>query len=325
VASLACSKDPEGDYRILGDDIVICGNKAAAEYKTALHKMKCVISAPKSLTSSKVSEFAGRVITPRCVMHGFKWRNVSDDSFLDYLSNVGPCGKDHLRPRQQAVAGLLAEIPRDLGGLGWNPEGKPYDDRYRENRGIVVALASEQASPMVNSSDMALTMAWVADLQWPAECYRINPPVVRGKDGSVIPDQPSRFLRTQLLHSAGVKADLFRDEDPSDGYSPALGTLSRVSKLSQLEARLRPWLENPDLDRSSSPETGYQQMTKNPADKSRMGILGEARRVGYEKAFAPLVQSDPDEDPSSPGRPDLELGLPALRRRRRRRDSGPSR
>jgi hypothetical protein len=327
VAQLACSREPGSDYRILGDDIVICGDKAAAEYRRLLHAMSCVISEGKSITSSKVAEFAGRIITPRCVMHGFKWRSVSDDSFLDYLSNVGKGGFNHLRPRQRAVAELLAEVPRDFGGLGWNPRGVTWETRYRENRGIILTLATEPSEPKISSSSATSIAGWLAELEaWPAEVHRIIPPVVRGKDGKPDFIQIGDLIdvRLRAMHHVGILEDEFRDGDQTLGYSPRPGTLSRGSKLSLLEHRLHPWLLDPKLDRTMRPGEGTQQEIAPTAEHGRKGILLSARREGLEKVFTPITKDWVDK-PIRPDRPGRVCGSARVRRVVKDRDNGPSR
>jgi hypothetical protein len=327
VAQLACSREPGSDYRILGDDIVICGNKAASEYRRLLHELSCVISEGKSITSSKVAEFAGRIITPRCVMHGFKWRSVSDDSFLDYLSNVGKGGFNHLRPRQRAVAELLAEVPRDFGGLGWNPRGVTWETRYRENRGIILTLATEPSEPKISSSSATLIAGWLAELEaWPAEVHRTIPPVIRGKDGKLGHVQIGDLLdvRLRAMHHVGILEDEFRDGDPAMGYSPKPGTLSRSSKLSLLERRLHPWLSDPKLSRAKRPGEGTQQEIAPTAEHGRKGILLTARREGLEKVFTPITKRWSDMA-TCPPRPGEVRGTTRVRRVVKDRGNGPSR
>ena len=117
------------DYVILGDDIVIKGDLAAAAYRDRILGMGCEISESKSMSSDKVAEFAGRVITPERVYSQPKWKEPSDRSFLDFVRNMGPSGLFSLRPRQRSVAQALLAVPEEFGGLGLNPEGISLAER----------------------------------------------------------------------------------------------------------------------------------------------------------------------------------------------------
>lgn len=123
------AKKITSDYVILGDDIVLKGDVAAAEYRRVMRDLGCPVSDQKTLSSDRVAEFAGKLVTADRVYPQYKWRSVSDRSFLDVARNSGPKSLALLRPRQRVVATALAEIPEFMGGLGWNPSGKPLEDR----------------------------------------------------------------------------------------------------------------------------------------------------------------------------------------------------
>jgi hypothetical protein len=117
------------DYVILGDDIVIRDDAPAAEYRSMMASLGCPVSPEKTLSSDRLAEFAGKLVSSERVFPQYKWRSVSDRSFLDVARNSGPKSLALLRPRQRRVATALAEIPDFMGGLGWNPTGRPLEDR----------------------------------------------------------------------------------------------------------------------------------------------------------------------------------------------------
>lgn len=120
------------DFFVLGDDVVILDSDLQARYLSTLHALGCPTSEAKSLSSNSMAEFAGKLITKDEVIPQYKYRVVSDDSFLDIARIVGPKGLRLFRPRQQRIIRHIAEVPEFLEGLGWNPSGKPLEDRIAD-------------------------------------------------------------------------------------------------------------------------------------------------------------------------------------------------
>jgi hypothetical protein len=120
-----------GQFFILGDDVIILDHELAIRYKDVLRRLRCPIAESKSLSSAKLAEFAGKVITPEKVISQLKWRAVSDESFIDIARNIGPRVRQILRPRQLRVISEICDVPEFLGGLGWNPKGLPLEDRLK--------------------------------------------------------------------------------------------------------------------------------------------------------------------------------------------------
>jgi hypothetical protein len=118
-----------GEFFILGDDVVILDSELAHSYLNLMEELECPISLSKSLVSNKLCEFAGKVITSDEVIPQFKYREVSDDSFIDLARNLGPKSISLFRCRQKKVLKRIAPLPESLGGFGWNSEGIPLKDR----------------------------------------------------------------------------------------------------------------------------------------------------------------------------------------------------
>jgi len=117
------------DFFVLGDDVVIVDDQLALDYHALMKELGCPISPSKTLQSTSLCEFAGKVITSTKVIPQLKWRDVSDDSFLDIAKLLGPQSISLFKPRQIKVIKELAIVPDFLGGLGWNPKGLPLEDR----------------------------------------------------------------------------------------------------------------------------------------------------------------------------------------------------
>jgi len=136
------------DFFVLGDDVVILNFELYERYISLLSKIECPISHSKSLVSNTVAEFAGKLLTKHGVVEQTKWRNISDDSFLDNLRNIGPKAMRLLKPRQRKVARVLWDIPDFMGGLGFNPNGIPLEDRIF--KGLCLFDGRETASYLMS-------------------------------------------------------------------------------------------------------------------------------------------------------------------------------
>jgi hypothetical protein len=122
-------KEWDNHFFILGDDVVILDPKLAQDYLALLAELGCPVSSSKTLTSSSLCEFGGKVLLPSIVISQYKWREISDDSFLDIAKILGPKSLPLFQVRQVKIIKRFSEIPDFLGGLGWNPKGKPLEDR----------------------------------------------------------------------------------------------------------------------------------------------------------------------------------------------------
>jgi len=117
------------DFFVLGDDVVILKDALALRYRAFLDEVGCPISEEKCLTSNTLCEFAGQIISSTGSYKSPKWRLPSDDSFLDFVKNIGPKAKFILRKRQRRVVERIEYIPEIFGGLNFNPQGKPLVER----------------------------------------------------------------------------------------------------------------------------------------------------------------------------------------------------
>jgi hypothetical protein len=126
------NKPFNGEFFVLGDDVVILDRNLASDYLALLSSLECPVSETKTITSNSLCEFGGKVITRNRIIPQYKWRNVSDDSFIDIVRNLGPSSVKLLRSRQRKVVQRLAPIPTCLGGFGWNPDGVPLEIRLKE-------------------------------------------------------------------------------------------------------------------------------------------------------------------------------------------------
>lgn len=134
--------DINDSFRVVGDDVVIACDATHKQYRKCLKHMDIPVSEAKCISSNKCTEFVGYVVTPTDLYPIPKWKSLSDRNFMDVLRQIGPQGMSWLRPRQRAVAKLLAPIPEEFGGLGWNPKGVPLAERI--TAAVDLGLLEEQ-------------------------------------------------------------------------------------------------------------------------------------------------------------------------------------
>lgn len=119
-------------FFVLGDDVIILDDQLAVRYYSALRVLECPISEAKSVTSTVMAEFGGKLIFKDHVEPQLKWRQLSDDNFVDIIRLLGKRGLRLLRPKQRKVVKAIWDIPDIVGGIGFNPDGLPFEDRYEK-------------------------------------------------------------------------------------------------------------------------------------------------------------------------------------------------
>jgi len=115
-------KEYNNEFFVLGDDVIILDDALYQRYITALGYLGCPFSPDKSLSSNELCEFAGKIITSKSVHHTYKWREVSNDNFLDLVRNYGRKAVSLLSPIQRRVVDRVAHLCSPIG-LNWSYEG----------------------------------------------------------------------------------------------------------------------------------------------------------------------------------------------------------
>jgi hypothetical protein len=105
----------ENQFFVVGDDVVIMDNQLHIDYIDMLDRMSCPWSEDKSISSSKLCEFAGKIITPSRVIPQLKWRGVSDENFLDLCRLLGRKSRSLLTERQKRVFDSVAHLCAPIG------------------------------------------------------------------------------------------------------------------------------------------------------------------------------------------------------------------
>jgi hypothetical protein len=104
-------------FYVLGDDVVILDEDLYIKYIKILEQMGCPYSRDKSISSRKLCEFAGKIVTSTMVIPQYKWREISNDNFLDICRQMGRRSRSLLSNRQKKVFDLVQHctVPNGLG------------------------------------------------------------------------------------------------------------------------------------------------------------------------------------------------------------------
>jgi hypothetical protein len=137
------------EFYVLGDDVIILKDSLAAKYLEILKLIGCPISEAKSITSRNIAEFAGKIISKDNIEPQLKWRHMSDDNFIDIIKLLGMRAMRLLRPQQRKVVKAIHDIPDFMGGIGFNPNGIPLQDRIEK----YLTLFGEDVSTFLMSYD----------------------------------------------------------------------------------------------------------------------------------------------------------------------------
>lgn len=143
-------------YVILGDDIVIRNARVAQLYRETMHLYGVEISEAKSVSSSRVGEFAGRVILKESM--GFKTKafHVIPENLHSAISILG--ARAVRSCRNSFARNVMALIPQS-GYDGTNPGGFPFHQVVEFYKYLFTRKTDHQIDV---SEDMYATKAQIA-------------------------------------------------------------------------------------------------------------------------------------------------------------------
>jgi hypothetical protein len=128
LARWACklSDIPMDSFRVHGDDVII-DSRALDAYTKLVEAFGGVINLEKTLTSNRIAEFNGKIITPtEWCNKKLKVGRFSDDSFMDYAHWVGPASEKFMTPRQRRVWRELRYVPGYVYQGPWSQDSWGY-------------------------------------------------------------------------------------------------------------------------------------------------------------------------------------------------------
>lgn len=163
-------------FRVVGDDIIM-RSEMAPYYTDVIESLGGEINHLKTLTSDRVAEFAGRVITSNgAYLKAIKYSEPSDNSFMGYVAQLGDQAKYLLRPHQRHAYEYFKYVPGYVVDGPWMQDsyGVPLQPRYLWYlEEVEPALSREIPDVETTYNDMALLKASLelemSDIEAPRE------------------------------------------------------------------------------------------------------------------------------------------------------------
>lgn len=227
-------REYDDQFFILGDDVVILDDDLYHSYRDALRQLDCPVSESKTLSSTIMAEFRSILFFKDDHITQFKWRRLSDDSFVDIVRS-SPNLRPLLLPRQRKVVDIISGLPIEFGGCGWNPGGISLDIRIKPFMDLILQVEEPKerlmgynriVNTLIHESKYALLSGSYSVL-----ANRRN--IVGALDQRAVSLVHSHLGRSfvPLYEIMGGNLDLVLN---SDVDLPLLGTLA-VSKVSRLQ------------------------------------------------------------------------------------------
>jgi hypothetical protein len=121
------------EFFVLGDDVIILDEHLFSSYLSFLSDAACPYAKDKTLISSELAEFAGKVVTKDAIYPQLKWRKVSDENFLDLARIIGPRIRLLLSEKQNKALDVFSHIPDFIHpyGLNWSYPGSNLDSMIK--------------------------------------------------------------------------------------------------------------------------------------------------------------------------------------------------
>jgi len=135
----ALSGGVPGRFYVLGDDVIILHKPTYERYIRTLEILGCPHNPSKSLISDKVTEFAGKIITPERVVSSYKWRDPNSKNFIELMRTFGQGFEPQLRRRERSVYHRVARLLPPYGcnhstGPGWPLERVVFETEMFKSR-----------------------------------------------------------------------------------------------------------------------------------------------------------------------------------------------
>jgi hypothetical protein len=102
-------------FFVVGDDVIILDDTLYNDYIDFLDLTHCPWSPSKSISSSLLAEFAGKIVLEDQVIASYKWRKMSNDNFLDICKNLGPKSAVLLTKAQKRVFDNVKHLLEPIG------------------------------------------------------------------------------------------------------------------------------------------------------------------------------------------------------------------
>jgi hypothetical protein len=145
------NKSFNNDFFVLGDDVIILNEDLYVKYISCLDTMSCPWSSEKSISSNRLGEFAGKLITSSLVIPMMKYKKLSNDNFLDICRLLGPRSRVLLSNPQKKVYDDVCHLLPPFG-LNFSYPGSNYSMMYEATEKTIKPSNAVVASLMGLSS-----------------------------------------------------------------------------------------------------------------------------------------------------------------------------
>jgi hypothetical protein len=102
-------------FFVRGDDVIILDDNLYERYIKTLELLECPWSPDKTISSNVIAEFAGKIILSDAIIPQFKWRNISDNNFIDICRNHGVRIRSLLSSKQRVVFDAVKHLLPPFG------------------------------------------------------------------------------------------------------------------------------------------------------------------------------------------------------------------
>jgi hypothetical protein len=225
-------RDAGSTFLILGDDFVTNHPDVHLHYRKLLATLRCPVSESKCLTSSLAAEFAGKLIKKDYVFHGFKYKEVTDQSFMAVVRTLGKqaLSKQLLTEKQYQYAKAVEFVPEPMG-LGFNPKGVPYSVRYEFWLHLEEKLQASKRKPSTATEDELRNSFMYNSRQ---NYLRYFPVVTRPTPKPISKSQDKTVEVMQVMRGSALTSTVVARGDPRP--SPTLDI--QTKKLVQLKREI---------------------------------------------------------------------------------------
>lgn len=131
-AAVKAGLDPWDSFRVIGDDIIM-DSRMESFYREMITRLGAEINDSKCISSNKVVEFAGRVITKsQDFLKRVKFKEISDNQFIKLVGMLGDQSVSLLKPRQKRQWNNFKYVPGFVvsGPYSPNSQNEPLSLRY---------------------------------------------------------------------------------------------------------------------------------------------------------------------------------------------------
>lgn len=167
-------------FVVLGDDVVIFDEKVYKAYIHTLTALDIPISWDKTIISSEIAEFAGKIIDKFGLLRVEKWKGFSYRDPLSLFRWLGHKASPMVPGPLKPIVYTLVSMPEPLG-LGLNPYGASASERLEALDDDYLLRSQpiqddKEAERQARSYELHVAFGWSSEAE---RCQKIMPPPFR--------------------------------------------------------------------------------------------------------------------------------------------------